>query len=44
MIRRGWATGEDDPVWKPLLVIYIVQAAIGAAGGWTIPWIMWFQS
>jgi len=32
-------------VWKkPLLVIYIAQAAIGAAVGWTIPWIMWFQS
>jgi hypothetical protein len=40
----GWTAGED-PVWKkPLLVIYIVQAAIGAAVGWTIPWIMWFQS
>jgi hypothetical protein len=31
-------------VWESLLVIYIVQAAIGAAVGWIIPWIIWFQS
>ncbi len=32
-------------MWKkPLLVFYFLQAAIGAAVGWIIPWIMWFQS
>jgi hypothetical protein len=30
--------------WKLLLAFYIAQAAIGVAIGFTIPWIVWFQS
>jgi hypothetical protein len=33
------------PAWKKmLLAFYIAQAALGAAIGLAVPWIVWFQS
>jgi hypothetical protein len=44
-LRLTMRTPVRTPAWKKmLLAFYIAQAALGAAIGLAVPWIVWFQS